>query len=450
MLSQVASRRLFHSSVYQQAAAATRKSFNKSSNYDKSKNRKGSGNDKSWKDSILKNNYQRKAQDKALIEELPAFNLTEAKLKFTKYSPLVNQRLHIAGAFNPHQYNELYSQPLTMVRPREDQKISQFVAKSLQSPSSENRLVLTGEKGVGKSTLLTHFQAQVLATENAILLPVSYADSLVDGSNDFKLNPKTNLYDQPMYSKQFIKKILNLNKDVLAKINLSKEYTLLNKNYKASQVSLNSSNTLLDLLSAKASDVNTTEIVRILFSELEAQSLSPVYFTVDNFTAFLQHSMTKYRDTNNKNIYFQNFTLADIIIAFLSGERKFSTGAVMVSTHGNHKWKSNQTLSVAMGDAKAEDLAYLKFSKFDRKLAQRLVQNGPLPKLEVSKFDLEETKSVVKHLQDFNLIFNEYNADVELSNLGHEYLDKLAQRKFIVSGNGNGKLLLDSCILAYA
>lgn len=450
MLLAASSRRLFSTSHTSLAAATARKSFNKSNTYDKSKNRKGSGNDKSWKDSILKNNYQRKAKDSPLIEQLNDFN-PNLNLKITKYPNEINRKLHIAGSFNPHQYNELYSQPLTLIRPREDAFVNAFYQKSLSSSSKSNRLIITGEQGVGKSTVLTHFQSQVLSSDS-ILLSIPYADALVDGSSDFKLNPQSNLYDQQMYSKKLLKKTLNLNKENLAKINLSKGYTLLNKNYKTSQTTLTTDNNLSDLLSSisNSNDVNATEIFKILIDELQSQSVLPVYLTVDNFTAFLQHGMTKYSNTSNNQIYFQKFTIADSIIALASGEKEFKSGAVVLATHGHHKWKSNETLSVALGDSNADDLAYAKFNKFDRKLANRLMLNNGLQKLQVSKFDIDETKSMVKHLWDFNLIHNEFNAEVEMANLGHDYFNKLSQRKYIVSGNGNGKLLLDSCVLAYA
>lgn len=450
MLSATRSSRVFSTSAAFQAAAVARKSFNKSNTYDKSKNRKGAGNDKSWKDSVLKNNYARKAQDAPLVEMLTDFSPAQA-FKITKYPAAVNQKLHIAGAFNPHQYNELYSQPLTMVRPREDAFVAKFHESSLASSSLNNRLVITGEKGVGKSTLLAHLQAQVLASE-AVLIPFAYADALVDGSSDFKLNPVSNTYDQNMYARSLLKKIANLNKATLGSINLSKDYNILNKNYKPSHAKLTPENSLLDLATAVAggADVNATETLRILLDELQLQSAAPVYITVDNFTAFLQHGMTKYRNTSNLPIYFQEFTIANLILAFASGERAFNTGAVVVATHGNHKWKSNETIAVALGDSNPDDLAYAKFSKFDRKLANRLLQNGGLQKLEVSKFDIQETKTMVKHLWDFNLIHNEFNAEAEMAALGNEYFDKLSYRKYLVSGNGNGKLLLDSCVLAYA
>lgn len=453
LLSSSSSCRVFSSASSKLAAATARKSFNKSNTYDKSKNRKGSGNDKSWNDSILKNNYQRKAQDTPLIEQLNEFN-PKLSLKITKYQNEINRKLHIAGSFNPHQYNELYSQPLTLIRPREDIFINEFYKNSINSSSKSNRLILTGEKGVGKSTILTHFQSQVLSSNDSILLPIPYADALVDGSSDFKLNPLTNLYDQQMYSKKLLKKIINLNKDNLSKIKLSKNYNLLNKNYKQSQISLSiNENNLLDLLksSNNNNDINATEIFKILISELQLQSNFSVYLTVDNFTAFLQYGMTKYKNNLNDSIYFQKFTINDIILSLISGEKEFNKGAIVVATHGNHKWKSNKTLSVALGELNPNDFAYAKFNQFDRKFANRLLLNkDSLKNLNVSKFDINETNSIVKHLWNFNLIHNEFNAEIEMANLGHDYFNKLSQRKFIISGNGNGKLLLDSCVLNYA
>ena len=446
------------------AAAVTRKSFNKKSSYDKSKNKKGSGNDKSFQNSLLSKNYKKAAGkfDKLLIKQLLTFEPKNKDLihnSIVQYPRTSIAKLHIAGSFKQHQYNELYSQPVTLFRSREDSKLLEIIAKNESSLS--NRYIVNGASGIGKSTILAHFQSFALSKNkkgnkkfenNSILFPISNAESLVDGSNDYKLNPETKKYDQPMYTKEFLKKFRNLNEYALSQIPLSKEITPITSTYKTSVHKIQG--TLLDfvnyVLKASATEANTTFAFTTILDELSMQEKLPVYMTIDNFSAFIQHGMTKYRDVENRRIYFQNFTVADSLLKFVSGEKVFKNGAVMVATHGNHRLHNNVTFDIITGDKLIEDYAYEKFRNLDYQLANRLLQNNGLNKFEISEFSLEECESLGKHLFKFDLIHNEYDLENQLLTKSEdEVFDKIAAQKYILSGNGNPKLLMDSCILQY-
>lgn len=442
------------------AAAVTRKSFNKKNSYDKSKNRKGSGNDKSFKDTVLTKNYKKLALkfDETLITALPSIDSENKDLirnTFVKYPSDSIKKLHIAGSFKPEQYNELYSQPVTLFRSKEDSRLLEIVNSSVSSQSGNNRFLVNGQSGIGKSTILAHLQSFALSKNNnsAILFPISNADLLVDGSNDFKLNPETKKYDQPMYTKNFIRKFKNLNSDLLAQIPLSEEITPVTNMYKKS-VNHKINGTLLDfvnyILKASPMESNTTFAFTTILDQLAKQDKLPVYLTIDNFSAFIQHGMTKYRNTENDRIYFQNFTVADSLLQFVSGEKSFKSGAVMVATNGNHRLTNNVTLDVISGVKSIDDYSYSKFRDFDIKLANRLLQNNGLQNFQISKFNLDECKSLVDHLFKFNLIHNEYDLENKLSNNQVSIVEKVASQKYLLSGNGNPKLIMDSCILSYA
>jgi small subunit ribosomal protein S29 len=452
--------RKFTTCSFNLAAAATRKSFNKKNSYDKSKNRKGSGNDKSFQDTILTKNYKKSALkvDEQLINDLPIIDSTNKDLiknTFVKYPESIISKLHVAGSFKPHQYNELYSQPLTLFRENEDTKLLEIIDKSVESSTLDNRFLINGQSGIGKSTILSHFQTFALSKNNndAILFPISNADLLVNGSNDFKLNPETKKYDQPMYTKSFLKKFKNLNADSLSKIPLSNEIIPITNLYKKSTHTVNG--TLLDfvnyILKASSIEGNTTFAFTTILEQLSKQDKLPVYLTIDNFSAFIQYGITKYRDTENRRIYFQNFTVADLLLQYVSGEKTFQKGAIMIATHGNHRLQNNGTLDVISGIKPLDDFAYAKQRDFDYQLANRLLQNNGLQNFNVSKFNLDECKSLVNHLFKFNLIHNEYDLQNQLLSANEStVVEKIAAQKYFISGNGNPKLIMDSCILAYA
>lgn len=456
----ITAQRAFSSSSINLAAAVARKSFNKKSSFDRSKNKKGSGNDKTFKATILTKNYKNSAKkvDELLIDGLPSINSENQSLiqnSFVKYPSDVIKKLHIAGSFKPNQYNELYSQPLTLFREKEDSQLLKIIDNSVSNSSLSNRFIINGQSGLGKSTILSHFNSFALSknNNNAIIFPISNADLLVDGSSDYKLNPKTQKYDQPMYSKAFIHKFKNLNADVLDKIPLSKEITPTNAAYKPSNNKVNG--TLLDFvnysLKASAIETNSTYAFTTILDELSQQDVLPVYLSVDNFSAFIQHALTKYRNVDNNRIYFQDFTIADLLLQFVSGEKSFKKGAIMVATCGTHRLTSNGTLDVITGDKSVEDFAYAKLGQFDYNLANRLLQNNGLKKFELSKFSLDECKSLVRHLFNFNLIHNEYDLENQLSTNAESIVyDRIAAQKYLLSGNGNPRLIMDSCILSYA
>ena len=451
--------RLLSTSASRSAAAVTRKSFNKTSTYDKSKNKKGSGNDKSFKATILTKNYKKSAlvQEGTLIEELPTIateNKDHIQNTFVKYSPDALKKLHIAGAFKPDQYNELYSQPLTLFREREDAKLLEIVHN--KSSSLENRFIVNGSSGLGKSTIIAHLQAFAITETNnkAVIFPISNADLLVDGSSDLKLNPETKKYDQPMYTKTFIKKFKYLNGDILSQIPLSGEITPVSALYKklANQKITGTLADFVDyILKTPTSEVNTTYAFTTILDELSKQTALPVYLTIDNFSAFIQHGVSKYRDVENRRIYFQNFTVADALLQFVSGEKAFNQGAVMVATHGHHRLKNNGTLDVITGVKPIGDFAYAKQRDFDYNLANRLLQNNGLKSFTLNKFSFEECKALVQHLFKFNLIHNEYSLDQMLTTMSEDQVfEKIAAQKYLLSGNGNPKFVMDSCILNYA
>ncbi|GMG20545.1 unnamed protein product [Ambrosiozyma monospora] len=425
-------------------------SFSKTSTYDKSK-KKGSGRPQNFANAIVKSNYKKKSPKDGALSKLSYFNPLSLKLnEVVKYEGLVLRKLYIAGAFVPGQMNELFPEPTTLIRERETKKLASFYESSLNSSSELNRLILTGDKGIGKSTALAQFEAMALSKES-VLIPFTNTESLVDGSTDFKLNPETKLYDQQMSSKRLLKKLKNLNKEFLNELPLSKDFIPIyntKSQQAATTLKVSDNATLLDLVKVGlgSKPTNATFVLTTLLEELSKQTKYPVYLTVDNFSTFVQNAMTKYRNNANENIYFQKFTIIKTILDFVTGASKFAKGAVVVATHGSDK--ENCTIPAALGDAEPD--YYASFKDWDQEFTNLLRSNGGLQQLRVGKLSVDETESILKNLIDFNVIHNQYQSKREIDELGFEaYLNKLAQRQYVVSGNGNASLLLKSAVLSY-
>ncbi|GME78953.1 unnamed protein product [Ambrosiozyma monospora] len=346
--------------------------------------------------------------------------------------------------------NELFPEPTTLIRERETKKLASFYESSLNSSSELNRLILTGDKGVGKSVCLAQFEAMALSKES-ILVPFTNTESLVDGSTDFKLNPETKLYDQQMSAKRLLKKLKNLNKEFLNELPLSKDFIPIystKSQQAATTLKVSDKKTLLDLVKVGlgSKPTNATFVLTTLLEELSKQTKYPVYMTVDNFSTFVQNAMTKYRNNANENIYFQKFTIIKTILDYVTGDSKFAKGAVVVATHGSDR--ENCTIPAALGDVEPD--YYAGFKDWDQDFTNLLRSNGGLQQLRVGKLSVDETKSILENLINFNVIHNQYQSKREIDELGFEaYLNKLAQRQYVVSGNGNASLLLRSAVLSY-
>ncbi|QPG74699.1 hypothetical protein FOA43_002032 [Brettanomyces nanus] len=436
-------------------AKKVQKSFNKKTSYDRGKrNRKGQGSEKSFVGLLKSSNFKEKAKDSEILDRLPAFNGTNLRLgEIARYDEESLRKMYISGSFKPLQFNELYSKPVTLIRSLETAKLAKFYSSCLSNQtSSTNRMLITGPPGVGKSTILSQFQALALGTTgNAILLPISDAEALVDGSSDFKLNSVTGLYDQQMYAKTLLKKIIAVNKPYLSDLKLSEDFVPIysTKKLQESQKLDKDTHSLLDLASIGAThQTNSTYVFVKLLKELSSQKQYPVFITIDNISAFVQNAMTNYRDADNVPIHFQKFQLANTLVDYLSGDSTFVKGGIVASIRGSDKHVSNETIAVGLG-LKQPNL-YKKFADFDRQFADKLIKNGGINHLPVSKFSVDECQTLLSHMLGCNVIHNEYQMAEEVELLGQEeYITKLAERKYLISGNGNARLLVESCVLAY-
>lgn len=449
------STRVFSTSASRQALATSRKSFNKKSFYDRGKqNRKGQGSEKNFASLIQTSNFAATAKDSDIIDKLSPLSAKNLRLgEVARYDDSVLGRMHVAGSFKPHQYNELYSKPISLIRKNETAAIGRFYEDCMSGKQESHRLLLTGPAGAGKSTTLAQLQAMALsADESAILIAVPDAEALVDGSSDFRLNAKTKLYDQQMASKKLIRKLINANKKLLSDIPLANDFIPIYGSKKQQQVQklAKGEKSLLDLAqTAVHHQTNATYVFTCLMNELAHQKTYPVFLTIDNFTAFVRYGYTLYRDASNKFLYFQKLQLVKTLLDFISGDAKFVKGGVVAATRGSDPHVSNETIDVGLG-LKQPDL-YKKTHDFDREFAELLLKNGGIKQLAVGKLDVNEIGALLEHMLRCDVIHNEYQMAEEVEALGQEkYIEKLAERKFLVSGNGNAKLFMDSCIVKYA
>ncbi|KAG7717927.1 hypothetical protein KL949_003201 [Ogataea haglerorum] len=447
-LARLSQRRPFSSSTFQHAVHKS-KSFSRKTKYDPSKDKKGPGKDKRFNKLLISENYKKSATDQEVHERLPVFSAENLHLdEVVKFKKTSYQKLHILGAFKPNQFNELYSRPITLSRKVETSQVHEFFTKSLLSSSKENRMIITGDLGVGKSTMLTQFHA--LAVEkDSVVLQISNMDALVDGSNDFKYNNATGLYEQPMASRDLLKKWFVLNKSVFNKINLSRPYSPAFESVKKqTPITFTEKNTLREVLGKVLYNpaVSRADVFQFLMDELAAQKEIPVFLTIDNFSALCHYANTRYRDINNNPIYFQKFQLLRTLVDFISGDRTFQKGAIVMATKSDHK--DNDTIPVALGLREPD--YYAKFDQWDRKFTEQLVKNGNLEHLHVQRMSREQVRALVEHMLECKMIPHEIEKrGFSREDNIQEVLPRLSEMEFLLSGNGNPRELYKNCVFSY-
>ncbi|AGO13054.1 AaceriAFL106Cp [[Ashbya] aceris (nom. inval.)] len=388
---------------------------------------------KPWKSAVATAKFNANAP--AL--ELPVFNPAEPKHEVAVFSGEQQRFLHRVGGFKQGQFHELFWRPICYTRKATEELLGRL------SGAEHQRVILTGQPGVGKSTLLA--QAQVAAYDRgSVIINISHPELFLNGRNDFRLANVggEELYTQPMYLKTLLTKILKANKkEVLSAVALTREYKFPVADTRESAAKrvtrlVPGKHTLFDLLSTKTAPAGRGMLFQAVIDELAAQSTVPVYFTVDNFSRILSGPFSAYKDTSCRSIHVLKLQLGKIIMNFVSGATKFNhkDSRVVLATSGVDR--QTKTLPAGLGHIPHDP--YATRYQYEPTLSKMMLDGG------VKEFRVEPlSKTEVAQLVDFYSkagILSE--KDQENSRAG-----RLVDEKYLLSGNGNPRELLKSLTL---
>ncbi|CCK70859.1 mitochondrial 37S ribosomal protein mS29 KNAG_0F01910 [Huiozyma naganishii CBS 8797] len=401
---------------------------------------------KNWKDTV----HTAKLNAGAVSVDLPT--LTNQKLfgsneddsligKVTTFSSEQCKYLHHLGSFKKNQFRELFPQPVSLIRRDSTKKFISImkgdVADTDGSPRSK-KYVITGESGVGKTTLLAQLHAYTVDNKG-IVINIPYPEMFLNGRNDFFWDEKSKSYVQPMYLKKLIKKILKGNdKDVLSSIKLSKDYKFLNTTLKGTQtINLKEGgSSMYDLLSASANPNLRGSQFSAIIEEFYLQKGIPITFTVDNVSRIFTSSYSEYKNANNKNIPTLSFQLTKTIMNLISGEIPLNNPQSCVVLAISGEDRTNRTLPVALGQVKEDP--YIKKYYYDPDFV-KILQNGGVQEFKVPKLNCEEVQELMKFYLESKI--------VPVNDTEDKSLNQLSAEKYILSGNGNPRELLRSITL---
>ncbi|KAI0796114.1 mitochondrial ribosomal death-associated protein 3-domain-containing protein [Abortiporus biennis] len=247
-----------------------------------------------------------------------------------------------------------------------------------QSSSAQNRVVLTGATGSGKSVALLQ-AVEYCMSNDWIVLYIPRAATIVNSSTPHTYDARTRTYLQPKYSFQLLQRFLSVNESKLQNLKTSREHVL-------ERSTLPAGSPIIDLLSVGLNDqASAPSVLSTLLSELASQESHPVLLAIDEIQA-LYCRTTMYRNPRFEAIKPYHLSLPRLLLEYTSGKRSFKRGAVFGALSGStHVFR----LTVELGNelAKVSEKTTDPYVRQVPELVEyaKGLQNLPVPQLSLNE-----------------------------------------------------------------
>ncbi|GEQ72221.1 hypothetical protein JCM33374_g5908 [Metschnikowia sp. JCM 33374] len=267
------------------------------------------------------------------LAELSAHTLAQSNSAVVTYNLHTEKTLRELGSFKKNQHHELFSNPVSMVTDNTNRIHAEFI-ENIDGPSSNNRVCLLGEKGSGKSTLVSQVQALILSKykQNAVLLHVDQAERMVDGSSDYFFNPTLGKFHQPMFTKRWVNKLRKSNETVFKNMPLTEDVSFISK--KETRELKKGTHTLYDFIThnSEFGFYGPSNAFQFLLKQLQAHSKEiPVVVSIDNFNSVIRKPHTEYFHQDMTPITLGEFEFGHFVSQLVSGEFSFAKGGLLLA-----------------------------------------------------------------------------------------------------------------------
>ncbi|KAF5316594.1 hypothetical protein D9619_006611 [Psilocybe cf. subviscida] len=282
---------------------------------------------------------------------------------------------------------KLLTKPYTVVRQITRDTIQQL-RHAKKQPSTENRMVLTGRPGCGKSFLLLQ-AVENCVRDGWVVVYIPRGIDLVNSTNDYYYDIRTQTYVQPFYSFQTLQRMLKVNSKALAQLTLKEELVLEKRTLKAGT---KLTQVIEAIMAEKARSIAQAPLVLdAVMRSLEAQSDYPVLLAVDDIQAL--YGKTLYRDPQFVPIHSYHLSLPRLIMEYASGQRVFPKGAFMGAiSRSQSSWPVSTELRDAI-DFNPMDMRPV--SPYDKRNKTMLSYGAGLKNLEVpEQLTLDEAAGI--------------------------------------------------------
>ncbi|KAL5492220.1 hypothetical protein ACEPAI_3667 [Sanghuangporus weigelae] len=214
----------------------------------------------------------------------------------------------------------ILSTPCSVSR-RMTESIAKRLDSASQGSSANNRLIMTGSAGCGKSYLMLQQVAYALANE-WIVMYIPRAHKLVDSSTAYFYDPRTQMYLQPTASNQILQRFLSVNRKLIDQLQLTRDVAFEKRESVAAGQPLKS---LFPIAGIEQHMAPT--ILSIVLEELGKQEKFPVLLAVDEIQAL--YCKTEYRNQHYEHIKSYHLSLPRLLMEYASGKRTLNRGAVL-------------------------------------------------------------------------------------------------------------------------
>ncbi|KAF9157386.1 37S ribosomal protein S23 mitochondrial [Actinomortierella ambigua] len=285
---------------------------------------------------------------------------------------------------------------------------------AMQKPSSENRMVLTGESGSGKSALLMQAVSHCLSA-GWVVIYVPNATSWINSSFAYNKVGGTTNFVQPVLASQIAGQVAKTNKSILSKLTLS-------ANVKIGRHDMEKGTTLSALLEQAVKDqYSAQDAMEVLMKELSAQKEVPTLIAVDEVNALFKP--TQYLDTKANELDPDHLLLPRLFLNYISGKASLGQGAVVAATSDSPIANQSEALHVALGVKQVSPY---------KKLPEGIMSwTSGLTNIPVPAYTRAEAKGVFDYYKKGSII---YDAPTE----------ELFLNRFITS-NGNPRKFFTAC-----
>lgn len=358
--------------------------------------KKGGMTHLTFRDAVRALNFEKQAVDFSNLEigTLNFETLADSKDKVVKYSEAAETSLTQLDSFKKYQHHEMFRRPVSMVSDNTMDLQNTFLSK-LDQETKTNRVCLVGEKGVGKSLLVAQAQALALSkfSGDVVLLHLDYPEKIIEGSSDYIFNKRLGLYQQPMFTKRWIKKLRAANEAVLRKLPLTRDSSFVAK--KVEHNLKKGENSLYDFLvyNHDFGKVGPSTAFQFFVEELVHHSAQvPILVTIDNFNALTFDTYTQYRHPDFTRIHFTEFEMGSFLLKLASGDLSFKKGGILMAESKDISY--SHTLPVALNQEQYDP--YWKTKQCDRKVAESLLLNGGITPFEVQTLSKDQTRELME------------------------------------------------------
>ncbi|KAG9327104.1 hypothetical protein KVV02_008734 [Mortierella alpina] len=327
---------------------------------------------------------------------------------------------NVLPALSQTSYPTLVSEQFDLIKPAalvvRDATVSflNTIDKAMQTSSADTRIVLTGDSGAGKSTMLLQTVSHCLSS-GWVVIYIPKASTWMNSSYAYNKVPNTTTFVQPSLASALASQINSVNKDALSKI-----VTL--EKAKVGRHEVEKGTTLSALLQMGIKDqLAAQDVLEVFMNEMGAQKNIPTLIAVDEINSF--YRPTQYLSQDGKELDPDHLKLPKLFLNYISGKSSLDHGAVIGATSDSLLINKSEILEVALGVKEVSPY---------KSLSQTIAPwTQGLTKFEVPNYTRQEAKGVFDYYKKGNVF---YDAPSEA----------LFLNKFITS-NGNPRKFFTAC-----